>query len=81
MGGKGGRCIRLTTLPPYHLRVLIVMKSGSLNLLEPSGPVQRLLYYYHLSFMWLLHASALLSGHIQGADTKISLRSGTIITP
>ena len=25
---------------PYHLNVLIVLKSGSLNLLEPSGPVQ-----------------------------------------
>ena len=25
---------------PYHLSVLIVLKSGSLNLLEPSGPVQ-----------------------------------------
>ena len=25
---------------PYHLRVPIVLKSGSLNLLEPSGPVQ-----------------------------------------
>jgi hypothetical protein len=25
---------------PYHLRLLIVLKSGSLNLLEPSGPVQ-----------------------------------------
>jgi len=25
---------------PYHLHVQIVMKSGSLNLLEPSGPVQ-----------------------------------------
>ena len=25
---------------PYHLHVPIVMKSGSLNLLEPSGPVQ-----------------------------------------
>ena len=31
--GKGGRCVRLTTLP--HSRV---MKSGSLNLLELSGP-------------------------------------------
>ena len=36
-GGKGGRCIRLTTC---HLHVLIILKSGSLNLLEPSGPVQ-----------------------------------------
>ena len=25
---------------PYHLHVLTVLKSGSLNLLEPSGPVQ-----------------------------------------
>ena len=25
---------------PYHLHVLIVLKSGSLNLLEHSGPVQ-----------------------------------------
>jgi hypothetical protein len=25
---------------PYHLHVLIVLKFGSLNLLEPSGPVQ-----------------------------------------
>ena len=25
---------------PYHLHVLTVLKTGSLNLLEPSGPVQ-----------------------------------------
>ena len=36
-GGKGGRCIRLTTLPPS---CAIVMKSGNLNFLEPSGPLQ-----------------------------------------
>jgi hypothetical protein len=29
---------------PHHLHVLIVLKSGGLNLLEPSGPVQGLLY-------------------------------------
>jgi len=33
----------LTTLPP------IVLKSGSFNLLEPSGPVMGLLYLYFLS--------------------------------
>jgi len=33
---------------PYHLRVLIVLKSGSLNLLEPSGPVQGLLFYFYM---------------------------------
>jgi len=27
-------------LQPYHLHVPIVLKSGSLNLLEPPGPVQ-----------------------------------------
>jgi len=36
-GGKGGRCVRLITLPPS---CAVVTKSGSLNFLEPSGPVQ-----------------------------------------
>jgi len=36
-GGKGGRCVRLTT---YHLDVPIVEKSVGRNLLEPCGPVQ-----------------------------------------
>ena len=36
-GGKGGRCVRLTTLPPS---CAVVMKSGNLNLLELSGPLQ-----------------------------------------
>ena len=36
-GGKGGRCVRLTTLP---LSCAVVMKSGNLNFLESSGPLQ-----------------------------------------
>jgi hypothetical protein len=36
-GGKGGRCVRLTTLPPS---CTAVMKYGNLNFLEPSGPLQ-----------------------------------------
>jgi hypothetical protein len=36
-GGKGGRCVGWQ---PYHLHVTIVLKSGSLNVLEPLGPVQ-----------------------------------------
>ena len=36
-GGKGGRCVRLTTLPPS---CAVIMKSGNLNFLEPSGPLQ-----------------------------------------
>ena len=35
--GKGGRCVRLTTLPPS---CAVVMKSGELNFLEPYGPLQ-----------------------------------------
>ena len=35
-GGKGDRCVGQTTLPPPRA----VMKSGSFNLQEPSGPVQ-----------------------------------------
>jgi len=37
LGVKGGRCVRLTTLPPS---CAVVTKSGSLNFLEQSGPVQ-----------------------------------------
>ena len=36
-GSKGGRSVGLTTLP---LRVSILLKSGSLNLLEPSASIQ-----------------------------------------
>jgi hypothetical protein len=34
-GGKSGRSVRVTTLPPS---CAVVMKSGDLNFLEPSGP-------------------------------------------
>ena len=34
--GKGGWCVRLTTLPSCA----VVTKSGNLNFLEPSGPLQ-----------------------------------------
>jgi hypothetical protein len=36
-GGKGGRYVRLTTLPQS---CAVVMKSGKLNFLEHSGPLQ-----------------------------------------
>jgi len=46
--GKGGRYVRLTILPPSYA---LVMKSGKLNFLEPSGPPQAcngtaLTYYF-----------------------------------
>jgi len=39
LGCKGGRCLRLTTLPQS---CAVVMKSGNLNFLESSGPLQAL---------------------------------------
>jgi hypothetical protein len=36
LGGKGGRCVRLTTLLPF---CAVIMKSGNLNFLEHSGPL------------------------------------------
>jgi hypothetical protein len=36
-GGKGSWCVRLIT---YYLQVLIVKKSGGVNLLENCGPLQ-----------------------------------------
>ena len=42
LGVKSGRCVRLTTLPPF---CAVVMKSGSLNFLQCSGPVQACLYF------------------------------------
>jgi len=36
-GGKGGRYVGLTTLPPS---CAVVMKYGNLNFLESSGPLQ-----------------------------------------
>jgi hypothetical protein len=35
--GKSGRCVRLRTLPPS---CAVAMKSGNLNFLELSGPLQ-----------------------------------------
>jgi hypothetical protein len=46
-GVKDGRCVGLTTLPPT------VVKSGCLNLVEPLGPVQRLLYLYLYLYLLL----------------------------
>ena len=37
LGCKGGRCVRLTNLPSS---CAVVTKSGNLNFLEPSGPLQ-----------------------------------------
>jgi len=61
--GKGGRCVRLTNLPPS---CAVVMKSGNLNFLEPSGPLQACngsalpLHVLYLENYVLLRSSAFL---------------------
>jgi len=37
LGGKGGWCVRLTTVPPS---CAVVMKCGDLKFLELSGPLK-----------------------------------------
>ena len=53
LGVKDGRCVGLTTLSPH---VLITLKSGNLNLLEPSGPIQvstATAYVFITRSMWI----------------------------
>jgi hypothetical protein len=56
-GGKGGRCIRLTT---YHNSVPLSRNLGALNFLDPSGParpVTGVLYLYLYYCVILLKTS------------------------
>ena len=63
LGVKSGRCVRLTTLPPS---CAVVMKSGNLNSLEPSGPPQTcngtaLCFFYHyVTTAYSIHYSNML---------------------
>jgi hypothetical protein len=50
--GKGGWCVRLTTLPPSSA---VIMEFGNFNFPEPSGPLQAcngLLYLYLLYMLY-----------------------------
>jgi len=58
--GKGGRCVRLTILPPS---CAVVMKYGNLNCLESSGQLQAcngtdlpftITYYLHICYLFLV---------------------------
>jgi hypothetical protein len=54
LGIKCGRCVRLTTLPKF---CAVVKKSGNLNFLEPSGPLQTCNGTALLLFTYLLHGA------------------------
>jgi hypothetical protein len=53
LGDKGGRCVGLTN----HLHVPAVLKSGSLNLLEPSGPVQACTGIGFICVVFIVHCN------------------------
>jgi len=62
--GKGGRCVRLTTVPQS---CAVVMKSGKLNFLEHSGPLQTCngaVLYLPIIFSNILMFKLLLTGRI-----------------
>jgi hypothetical protein len=67
-GGKRGRCVGLTTLPPS---CAVVMKSGNLNYLEPSGPLPACngTAYLLLFCYKTLHVSGIFSAHHQEFST------------
>ena len=66
-GGKGGRCIRLTTLPPS---CAVVVKSGNLNFLDPSGPLQAC-NGTALPFYWMLQSQA--PNYLSTCNSSIAL--------
>jgi len=61
--GKGDQCVRLTTL---SLSCAVVMKSGNLNFLEPSGPLQA----YNGTALSLIYI------HIPGVSRLVHITAG-----
>jgi len=72
-GGKSGRCVRLTTLPPS---CAVVTKSGNLNFLEPSGPLQAcngtdIPYHYIVTYCCPLRSGTIALQHISRTHMRL----------
>jgi len=82
-GCKGGRCVRLTTLPPS---CAVVTKSGNLNFLEPSGPLQACngtalpYYYYYYWVQFILFQSYITTTITTTTTTAVTTTSATTTT-
>ena len=72
--GYSGRCVRLTTLPPS---CAVVMKSGNLNFLEPSRPLQAC-NGTALPFYKCKYREEVLTGVYKEELTKIMRNIGTV---
>ena len=74
--GRGGRCVRLTTLAPS---CAVVTKSGNLNFLEPSETVQAGNWtalpfkYYILCFSWIIKYVIIIDARCKHEDSKLCL--------
>jgi len=66
LGVKGGRCVRLTTLPPSWA---IVTKSGNLYFLETSG---------YIGHDLLLHLLVLLYTSYRWKESSVRVSGGTV---
>jgi len=66
---KGGRCVGLTTLAPD---VLTVFKSGSLNLLEPSGIALLLPLSFHQFSITIYPSTGVLLSPLPDQEEKKS---------
>jgi len=73
LGGKSGRCVGLTPLPPSCAEGGVI-KSGSLNLPEPSGPVMGLLYLF--TFYYVLQIRISNACFLTSASDFLNLEDG-----
>ena len=76
LGGKGDRCLRLTTLPPL---CGIVMNSGNLNFLEASGPPRPVMGLLCLLLPFLLYVNDLLKIINKTSEPIVSTDDDTVL--
>jgi len=76
LGGKGDRCLRLTTLPPL---CAIVMNSGNLNFLEASGPPRPVMGLLCLLLPFLLYVNDLLKIINKTSEPIVSTDDDTVL--
>ena len=83
---EGGRCVRLTTLPPS---CAVVAKSGDFNFwnpLGPSRPVTGLLYLYlstlveavNLAVLFTVHFIRMMESFCRGATFMVDIKRFSI---
>ena len=75
LGSKGGRFVKLTTLPPS---CAVVTKSGNLNFLESSGPLQACNGTFYLYLLLISVSLSQPQGHSAARRIMSTKNSDTI---